>query len=187
MLRGIHSNLDGPSNNKGYQRGKGHQQLFDKKWNYIPSSLNPADIATRPKSPTQLINSAWLHGPDFLYREGLPDFVDPRDEPLPEELPDARTLVSAVQLTDPFHTITSRVSSWKRMIRVVGHVLSFLSKASKGKIATMSAETVLLRSHQNARYPFTSPKLSRDGIPSRLHPLGLFLDCLLYTSDAADE
>ena len=39
-------------------------------WQYIPTTINPADIATRPHSPQSLLKSTWLIGPQFLWSNG---------------------------------------------------------------------------------------------------------------------
>ena len=35
-------------------------------WEYVESSVNPADQATRGLKPDQLMESSWIKGPDFL-------------------------------------------------------------------------------------------------------------------------
>lgn len=35
-------------------------------WRYIDTASNPADLATRCISPSKLVESWWISGPDFL-------------------------------------------------------------------------------------------------------------------------
>ena len=41
-------------------------------WRYVPTSINPADLASRPTSPLDLLKTHWLHGPEFLRQRELP-------------------------------------------------------------------------------------------------------------------
>ena len=53
-------------------------------WRYIPTKENPADIATRPHTPSALKDTIWLDGPDFL---SSPDYLlsDPGPSKAPTE------------------------------------------------------------------------------------------------------
>ena len=41
-------------------------------WHYVPTAHNPADAGTRGMSATDLLNSCWLTGPDFLKTSDFP-------------------------------------------------------------------------------------------------------------------
>ena len=51
-------------------------------WNYVETSKNPADLATRGTTVTGLINSNWLEGPSFLKAE-TENVLPPDTTPLP--------------------------------------------------------------------------------------------------------
>ena len=40
-------------------------------WNYVSSNENPADLASRGASVSQLISSCWFSGPDFLWQQKI--------------------------------------------------------------------------------------------------------------------
>lgn len=42
-------------------------------WNHVPTGENPADIATRKFTTSDLSSSMWLRGPDFLHTIKLDD------------------------------------------------------------------------------------------------------------------
>ena len=44
-------------------------------WSYVPSDLNPSDIASRGATVEELLASEWLDGPRFLMNpeESTPD------------------------------------------------------------------------------------------------------------------
>lgn len=59
------------------------QQIRDhtnpSQWRYVSSKDNPADIASRGATASELINSSWLSGPQFLWQNELPPSEDYSD------------------------------------------------------------------------------------------------------------
>ena len=56
-------------------------------WFYVPSSMNPADLASRSVDAAKLESSIWLSGPEFLWKQSHPPdqpFIPPLDENDPE-------------------------------------------------------------------------------------------------------
>ena len=50
-----------------HKLGKIHSLNNPSQWRYVPSKLNPADIATHPSGLNDLINNKiWINGPEFL-------------------------------------------------------------------------------------------------------------------------
>ena len=50
-------------------------------WHYVPTNLNPADLASRRIQPYETEKLRfWLQGPDFLQRNDCPKFGRPRQE-----------------------------------------------------------------------------------------------------------
>ena len=49
------------------------QTTSPEQWDYVPSEQNPADLATRSVAASQLIDTMWFKGPDFLYRPPKPE------------------------------------------------------------------------------------------------------------------
>lgn len=45
------------------------QATTPSQWSYVSTESNPADLATRSVSPSEMANSMWLSGPPFLLRE----------------------------------------------------------------------------------------------------------------------
>ena len=86
-------------------------------WHYVHTSKNPADIATRPHTPSELLSTAWFSGPEPLQRSGYrPTDLDPRDlvTLLPEQKPEHVVLKTATaqekSLTHKLSTKLSRYS-----------------------------------------------------------------------------
>ncbi|KAG5262246.1 hypothetical protein AALO_G00293800 [Alosa alosa] len=44
------------------------QTTSPEQWHYVPSEQNPADLATRSVAASQLMDTMWFKGPDFLYK-----------------------------------------------------------------------------------------------------------------------
>jgi len=104
--------------------------LPDCSWDYIPSSNNPADCASRGIFPTDLVqHKLYWHGPDILYHDVLDGSVlspDINTEDLPElKIASPATLVTKT-CDPPEPEWYSRFSSYSHMIRVVAYVCRFI-------------------------------------------------------------
>ena len=49
------------------------QTTSPEQWDYVPSEQNPADLATRSVAASQLMDTMWFKGPDFLCRPPKPE------------------------------------------------------------------------------------------------------------------
>ena len=136
-------------------------------WTYIRSENNPADLASRPSSPASLAASRWIPGPRFLHLPTLPDTPD-RAPPatLPEELPeiDIRVLTTSTTASIPepiFGEVFTRVSKWRRMVRIAARVLrglhAWLARAAASRAARLpapeAAEVTRASASRAARLP----------------------------------
>lgn len=64
-------------------------------WRYINTSSNPADLATRCMSPSKLVESWWISGPDFLWIQlSQPPYL-PQKMALNESDPEVKREVTA--------------------------------------------------------------------------------------------
>ena len=108
-------------------------------WRYVPTDINPADLGTRFLTPSQLKESKWIAGPDFL-RESLvvPGFPFDACQALPEVLPE-RVCVTKQDLMHTGQSVWSglgtRLSNWKRIV----NVFIFLSRGSRSWVARVRA------------------------------------------------
>ena len=102
-------------------------------WHYIPTSLNPADIGTKPHTPDELVKTIWLRGPDFLqYNSELS--VDSVTNPclnLPEEVEVKQVLSTKVVTAGTSNesvgfVICNRTSSWNTAIVIMRTALKLL-------------------------------------------------------------
>lgn len=66
-------------------------------WRYVPTDVNPGDIASRPTNPTSLLQSRWLGGPLFLNQLNLTFPVSEpfQEDALPEEISGDKRVLSA--------------------------------------------------------------------------------------------
>ncbi|XP_011172230.1 uncharacterized protein LOC105204736 [Solenopsis invicta] len=99
-------------------------------WNYIPTSLNPADAATRGVCPVELLTmNLWWHGPPWLSQprnswpvQGEPVGAAFRDEERRVAVHEAHTL--------PEETFVERFSSLTKLLRVTAYGFRFYHHAS---------------------------------------------------------
>ena len=111
------------------------QQIRDvtdpSQWRYVDTKNNPADIASRGATATELKNSNWLTGPKFLWQADLPTF-DTGSEPCTDLSGDpgirkAQCLISSVNIVQK-GTVLERLeyfSEWDRARRAVAGCLRF--------------------------------------------------------------
>ena len=101
-------------------------------WGYVPTSENPADVASRPRRKVkQLLISNWLTGPTFLY-ENFNRLNNREDKVQDFELPEQRKDVTVLKLDSsetnpsPMRLLCNRLSSWTKLIKVVKIILKLI-------------------------------------------------------------
>lgn len=104
-------------------------------WFYVNSRNNPADLATRGLSASELIESEWVSGPAFVL-----DF-DLKSDPIPNsdvryalERRKETSKISASFSTTVDEFWLDRFSSYTRLIRSFAYVNRFLKNARKAEI-----------------------------------------------------
>nr|XP_054771129.1 uncharacterized protein LOC129279042 [Lytechinus pictus] len=93
-------------------------------WRHVPGSLNPADDISRGISVDQL-HDRWKTGPDFLR---LPDDQWPQDElqaGTSAGAEERRNVKAVMHIVSPIVVDCTRVSSWRRLLRITAYVLRF--------------------------------------------------------------
>ncbi|XP_016336888.1 uncharacterized protein LOC107684994 [Sinocyclocheilus anshuiensis] len=91
-------------------------------WRYIPTSQNPADVATRPVAACRLIETNWLTGPSFLQH---PASIPVKEAPcnLIDQDTDIEVRAHATTCLNPDSGLGShrfkRFSSWKSLRRAI--------------------------------------------------------------------
>ena len=114
-------------------------------WSYIASKENPADQASRPCSPQEILSGNWLQGPDFLWdSEYTPEnsnssFTSPTN--LPEEEIEVSTLATKVTEPSRFSNLFSKFSSFRKLINVFKYVLKFARILDKVRQKNGSSDT----------------------------------------------
>ncbi|XP_040208534.1 uncharacterized protein LOC120940042 [Rana temporaria] len=98
-------------------------------WNYVPTGLNPADIATRSVSAVVLTQTNWFSGPKFLSDQSSTNskedinfhLVDPDTDP--EIRPEVITLSSNICSRRNLEARRfKRFSSWKRLVKTIARL-----------------------------------------------------------------
>eukprot|EP00794_Sanderia_malayensis_P004327 gene4327-4900_t len=105
------------------------QSTHPNQWNYVHTSDNPADLATRPNSATELSASNWFEGPAFLNQtsdshdsiEKEFSLVEPNADI--EVYPEATTLMTNLERLHLGSHRFSRFSNWKRLERTIAKLI----------------------------------------------------------------
>jgi len=96
-------------------------------WNYVPTGLNPADIASRSIPANALGSSPWLKGPDFLLKsnpektEASFDLVNPETDP--EIRPTVTTFATSLTETSLDPRRFESFSTWESLLRTVARLV----------------------------------------------------------------
>lgn len=162
------------------------QQVRDnsdpKNWFYVPTSVNPADHASRGMNVDQLIKSNWFRGPQFLWNEPVRVPLQPTSEVSSDD-PEVKSLMVASHNSPQFtlYHLLHRFSSWSTAVRVVGVFLRKVHSIRKETTSigpVQTPDSYIIRSVQQEY--FTEFQCLKDGKPiprsSKIFNLNPFLD-----------
>lgn len=136
-----------------------------RQWHYIPTEENPGDLASRPQTLQSLSQSCWFRGPPFLWSEQLTFFcLQSNDQDLPELLEESQSLKAVTNMgtQSPFTTLCNKISTWRKLLCIIEHVLAFILKlrqritAKKKNLqaSTTNQTTALIRIAQMECFPY---------------------------------
>lgn len=96
-------------------------------WNYVPTELNPADIASRSIPASALSSSTWLKGPDYLLR-ATPEVTKHTFELVnPESDPEIRPTVTSLSTNVVASFLETRrfasFSTWGSLLRAIARLI----------------------------------------------------------------
>ncbi|XP_067927903.1 uncharacterized protein [Watersipora subatra] len=146
-----------------------------KKWNYVTTADNPADIVSRGSSTSGLISSPnWFQGPKFLHKLDISVYThsNKADAVLPENDPELRKVTS--HATTRTSNITQKFniySNWMTLIRSIA-ILKKFARQKTWKITETTpselqeAEIFIILEIQTTAYPTKAKNKSL----TKLHP-----------------
>ncbi|XP_067939867.1 uncharacterized protein [Watersipora subatra] len=112
-----------------------HSRSHKSQWHHVPGDQNPADIASRGKPCSELSNSIWFSGPQFLaeteiqtpthHPSKLNHDMDPELKKVEKGL---KTTVIQASVADRF----SKFSTWNRLKQSVA-IIQSITKSTTGK------------------------------------------------------
>lgn len=113
---------------------------YPEQWHYVPTSLNPADVATRSVPAAHLTATMWLTGPAFLQHPDSSHITEEAPFDLVHLDSDAEVRAYVTTCTKASMTLGShrfeRFSSWKSLIRGTAsliHIVQFFKKKNTCK------------------------------------------------------
>ena len=178
------------------------QQIRDQtspsQWKYVSTKDNPADIASRGATVSELIKSNWLTGPQILWNQELPecdDIIDIeclKDDPEVKKVQTFSVFESEVRTSSILDRL-ERFSDWNKAKRAIANCLRFKKllmncldkEKSSGNycIPTVEdlqkAEIAIIRMVQETHFKKDIDKLERNvtvGTESALHRLDPVID-----------
>ena len=153
-------------------------------WLYVKSKLNPADMASRGTSGTQLNkNELWWQGPEFILN--ITEYPEPLVITERSSIQTAVSLSTDSETYDPYKFIEN-CSSFIHIIRVIAHCARFVKKLRREDVAPFITARdyklslqLIIRLHQKKHFHDEIQSLQK-GVQinkkSRLLQLTPFLD-----------
>ena len=124
-----------------------HTHTMVDQWRHVSGKENIADIASRGCLVSELLQSKWFKGPDFLWSTELPSsktdvFGILDSDPEVKQVQSFATNASSVFDVERF----SHISCWKRLKKVVAIVLAWklVLKSNRGGVSTRGRSSVSL-------------------------------------------
>lgn len=162
-----------------------HLTTTPQRWRYVPTDKNPADIASRGSSVSELLTSDWITGPLFLWEKEIPPAEEVITE-IPVGDPEVKRSLN-VQTTEQvsLSDCLSRFSWYGIKSPKLSHASSVVPRV------TNQQDTVLYRSERKQGVPYRIVDLQRQVYTeeikllskgaqllskSKLYPLDVFLD-----------
>ncbi|XP_076278392.1 uncharacterized protein LOC143208144 [Lasioglossum baleicum] len=108
------------------------------RWRYVPGDRNPADLPSRGRSPSQLLESQWWLGPEWLYgaeSEWPVSRHNVDEEEINREV--KRSLVQMLSVENSEFVYGDHFSSYERLIRAAAWMHRFLGNC---RCRTLSGE-----------------------------------------------
>ena len=95
-------------------------------WNFVPGNCNPADLASRGTTPTELMNSRWFAGPEFLWLPEDQWSFPHGDLQLLVDDPEVKVNAAAVPVSSSFvDQLLNKYSNYSKLKAVVGRILMY--------------------------------------------------------------
>ncbi|XP_055840854.1 uncharacterized protein LOC129908416 [Episyrphus balteatus] len=91
-------------------------------WNHVPTKLNPADLASRGISPSELkANTLWWRGPEYLQTNWKFTFPSPaRTYETEEELRPVK-IHCAIESENRVSTLFHKTSDFRKLVRIIAY------------------------------------------------------------------
>lgn len=144
--------------------------LPDTTWRHISTTDNPADLATRGISSSELrASSLWWNGPIWLSDTRM-EWPSPPTSLDLGPIPDQRTgTLVAVHQVEPRNEYISHFSKWSRLVRVTAYILRFIRNTREPAGRTMGLP---LSAREHCRAEITIFRLSQlEGYPLEIEAL----------------
>lgn len=158
---------------------------FPHQWRYVHTDQNPADIASRGSSASELITSNWFTGPQFLWNKEIPTATD-IDTEIPLGDPEVKKVHALNTLKTEHSSISDKLikfSSWYKATQAVARLIRCAKKDKSTGHSTVqereNAQCVILRDLQTQVYQEEISTLRKGkSLPrkSKLFQIDAFLD-----------
>ena len=162
-----------------------HLNSSPQQWRYVSTSNNPADLASRGSSATEILTSSWFTGPRFLWEKEIPPAADVSTEIQigDPEVKRIQTLKTQTLEQWSLSDHLSRFSSWSKATQAVSRLIRRVRGDKSTDHSTVQeredARCIIIKDLQRQVYPEEIKLLSElTQLPtqSKLFQMDAFLD-----------
>lgn len=162
-----------------------HLSSSPQQWRYVSTTDNPADIASRGSSASEILTSSWFKGPRFLWEKEIPPATDVSTEIQigDPEVKRIQTLNTQTREQLSLSDRLSKFSSWSKATQAVARLIRRVRHDKSTDHCTVQeredACCIIIRDLQRHAYPEELKLLSKvTQLPSqsKLFQMDAFLD-----------
>ncbi|XP_025755466.1 uncharacterized protein LOC109196819 [Oreochromis niloticus] len=184
-MNDIIQRVDVEETNDNGPEGETRNNAAPRQWFYVPTSENPADIASRGTSVGELLSSNWLTDPQFLWEKKLNLPTKESIELLVGD-PEVRKVQTLNSQTTEHRSLCDRLtrfSSWSHAVSAIARLKRFLLRDKSKSLSTVTerqnAEMVIIKDLQGLTFSDEIKTLSKGKAlheSNKMYNLDPFLD-----------
>lgn len=142
-----------------------HERTTPSQWRYVNTSSNPADLASRGINASDLSNSAWINGPDFLWKDEHNWPAASQTLELPDNDPEIKKVTAlATTSADAFANLKERLeyfSNWHKVKKAVALCIRYIRKVRQRVAEKRKGKVQPLSTASSTRTPLTVEEMKQ--------------------------